>query len=85
MRARLALLVSRSGGGRLLFRLWHSEFDLLMPEKQMVNMLYEGEMLKRVDDFRFAHRFKSRTKAIRWLVQAALDNKLAPKAAAKKD
>jgi metal-responsive CopG/Arc/MetJ family transcriptional regulator len=53
-----------------------------MPEKQMVNMLYEAEMLKRIDDFRFANRFESRTEAIRWLVQAALDKKLAPKAAA---
>jgi metal-responsive CopG/Arc/MetJ family transcriptional regulator len=50
-----------------------------MPDKQMVNMLYDADLLKRIDDFRFQHRFESRTEAIRWLIQAALDKKLAPK------
>jgi len=50
-----------------------------MAEKQMVNMLYEAELLSRIDDFRFKQRFESRTDAIRWLLTAALDAKLTPK------
>ncbi len=50
----------------------------------MVNMLYDAELLTRIDDFRFKQRFESRTDAIRWLVTAALDKKLAPKVAGKK-
>ena len=47
-------------------------------EKQPVHMLFDKALLKRLDDFRFRHRFVSRTEAVRWLVQAALDAKLAP-------
>jgi metal-responsive CopG/Arc/MetJ family transcriptional regulator len=49
-----------------------------MPDKQMVNMLYDMDLLKRIDNFRFQHRFDSRTEAIRWLIQAALDKRLKP-------
>jgi metal-responsive CopG/Arc/MetJ family transcriptional regulator len=49
------------------------------PEKEPIHMLYEVALLKRVDDFRFRHRFPSRAEAIRWLVKTALDAKLAPK------
>ena len=48
-------------------------------EKQYVNVLFDDKLLSRVDDFRFKHRFASRTEAIRWLLKAALDQKLAPK------
>jgi len=34
--------------------------------------------LKRLEDFRFKHRFESRSEAARWLMKAALDAKLAP-------
>ena len=49
------------------------------PEKQYVNVLFDDKLLSRVDDFRFKHRFQSRNEAIRWLIKAALDSKLAPK------
>lgn len=48
-------------------------------EKQYVNVLFDGKTLTRIDDFRFKNRFQSRTEAIRWLIKAALDAKLAPK------
>jgi hypothetical protein len=48
-------------------------------EQQMVHMRMDAAILKRVDDFRFKHRFESRTEAVRWLIKAALDAKLAPK------
>ena len=44
-------------------------------EKQMVHMRLEGPLLKRLDDFRFKHRFASRTDALRWLVEWALAQK----------
>ena len=34
---------------------------------------------KNLVDFRFKHRFASRTEGIRWLIEAALKAKLAPK------
>jgi metal-responsive CopG/Arc/MetJ family transcriptional regulator len=48
-------------------------------EKQYVNVLFDEPLLKRVDDFRFKHRFPSRTEAIRWMLEAAMKAKLAPK------
>jgi len=48
-------------------------------EKQMVHMRLDQALLKRLDDFRFKHRFESRSEAARWLMRAALDAKLAPK------
>ena len=49
------------------------------PGKQFVNIAFDEKLLARVDDFRFRARFQSRTEAIRWLIKAALDAKLAPK------
>ena len=49
------------------------------PVKQFVNIAFDEKLLSRVDDFRFKNRFASRTEAIRWLIKAALDAKLAPK------
>ena len=49
------------------------------PDKQYVNVLFDESLLKRVDDFRFKYRFASRTEGIRWLLEAALKAKLAPK------
>ena len=47
--------------------------------RQYINVLFDQEMLKRIDDFRFANRLPSRTEAIRELVRVGLDKKLAPK------
>ena len=49
-------------------------------EKQFVNISFDLALLKRIEDFRFKNRFENRTDAIRWLLKAALDAKLAPKA-----
>jgi metal-responsive CopG/Arc/MetJ family transcriptional regulator len=46
--------------------------------KHFINIAFDEKLLSRVDDFRFKARFQSRTKAIRWLIKAALDAKLAP-------
>jgi len=51
---------------------------LMETEKQYVNVLFEDKLLAKIDDFRFKFRFASRTEAIRWLLRAALDAKLAP-------
>ncbi|MGA2268138.1 MAG: hypothetical protein ABSH44_06665 [Bryobacteraceae bacterium] len=42
-------------------------------------MRLDQALLKRLEDFRFRHRFQSRSEAARWLMKAALDAKLAPK------
>ena len=36
-------------------------------------------ILKRLDDFRFKHRFMSRAAAVKWLLEFALDQKPVPK------
>jgi metal-responsive CopG/Arc/MetJ family transcriptional regulator len=48
-------------------------------EKQMVHMRLDQALLKRLEDFRFKHRFESRSAAARWLMKAALDAKMTPK------
>jgi metal-responsive CopG/Arc/MetJ family transcriptional regulator len=47
-------------------------------EKQMIHMRLDRALLKRLDDFRFRHRFESRSEAVRWLMKAALEAKLRP-------
>jgi hypothetical protein len=42
---------------------------------QPVHMLFDNELLSRIDDFRFAQRFESRTAAIKWLLNWALSKK----------
>jgi metal-responsive CopG/Arc/MetJ family transcriptional regulator len=46
---------------------------------QMIHMRVAQRLLKKLDDFRFKHRFKSRSEAVRWLMKTALDAKLTPK------
>ena len=53
-------------------------------ERQMVHMRLEGALLERIDSCWHDNRFLNRSAAVRWLIQAALDKKLAPKAAGKK-
>jgi hypothetical protein len=48
-------------------------------DKPFLSFLVEPELLKRLDDFRFKHRFETRTAAIKWLLDAALKAKMAPK------
>ena len=47
-------------------------------DKPVMNFVIEPELLKRVDDFRFKHRFDSRAAAIKWLLAYALDQKPKP-------
>ena len=49
------------------------------PDKEPVHVLLEKDLLKRLDDFRFKQRFDTRAATIRWLLEAALKAKLAPK------
>ena len=54
--------------------------DFEMPhEKRLLSFLIDEDILRRVEDFRFENRFPTRAGAIAWLLQAALDKKLAPK------
>jgi metal-responsive CopG/Arc/MetJ family transcriptional regulator len=48
-------------------------------DKQMIHLRIDQALLKKLDDFRFKHRFESRSETARWLMKAALDAKLAPK------
>jgi hypothetical protein len=47
-------------------------------DKPFLHFIVEPELLKRVDDFRFKHRFLTRAAAIKWLLDAALKAKLTP-------
>jgi hypothetical protein len=47
-------------------------------DKPLLNFFVEPELLARLETFWHRHRFQSRAEAIRWLLQAALDAKLAP-------
>jgi hypothetical protein len=44
-------------------------------EKPLLNFVIEPSLLRRIDDFRFAHRFPTRAAAIKWLLDWALDRK----------
>jgi len=39
-----------------------------------LNMQISSELIKKVDDFRFDHRFESRAEAIRYLLDWAVNN-----------
>ena len=47
-------------------------------EKPILNLVVDPALLARLDDFWHENRFASRSEAIRWLIQAALDKKLKP-------
>jgi metal-responsive CopG/Arc/MetJ family transcriptional regulator len=48
-------------------------------DKQMIHMRIDQALLKKLDDFRFKHRFESRSEVARWLMKSALEARLAPK------
>ncbi len=48
-------------------------------DKPYMNFVIQPDLLKRVDDFRFKHRFPARAAAIKWLLDWALAQKPAPK------
>ena len=41
-------------------------------DRKQIHVLLDDILLRRLDDFRFAHRFQSRTDAIRWLLEWSL-------------
>jgi hypothetical protein len=47
-------------------------------DKQMVHLRLEETLIRQLEDFRFRHRFPTRTAAVKWLLRAALQRKLAP-------
>jgi hypothetical protein len=51
-----------------------------MPQntKPYLNFIVEPEFLKRLDDFRFKHRFPTRAQAIKWLLEWVLKQKPEP-------
>jgi hypothetical protein len=44
-------------------------------EREHINLALDPALLKRIDDFRFKKRFRSRTAAIAWLLEWALKQK----------
>jgi metal-responsive CopG/Arc/MetJ family transcriptional regulator len=49
-----------------------------------LNLSLPEDLMKQVEDFWHDNRFSSRSEAIRWLIQAALDKKLKPTKGEKK-
>ena len=47
-------------------------------DKPYLNFIVEPGLLKRLDDFRYKHRFPTRAAAIKWLLDWALDQKPVP-------
>lgn len=47
-------------------------------EIKALHLMLAKRLVDRVDDFRFKHRFETRKEAIEWLLEAALNAKLAP-------
>jgi metal-responsive CopG/Arc/MetJ family transcriptional regulator len=46
--------------------------------KPFVHLILDPELLERIDDFRFGNRLTSRNAAIRYLLEAALDQNPTP-------
>jgi metal-responsive CopG/Arc/MetJ family transcriptional regulator len=47
-------------------------------DKPFLNFVIDQQLLKRVDDFRYKHRFPTRAAAIKWLLDYALSQKPTP-------
>lgn len=54
--------------------------DGVSTDKPLLNFVIAPDLLKRLDDFRFKHRFPSRAAAIKWLLDWALKQKPEPAA-----
>jgi hypothetical protein len=48
-------------------------------DKPFLSFVVDPDLLKRIDDWRFKHRFPTRAAAIKWLLEWALSQKPAPK------
>jgi hypothetical protein len=47
-------------------------------KKPFVTLIIDEDLLKRIEDYRFKHRFQSRAAAMKWLLSWALDQKPKP-------
>lgn len=47
-------------------------------EKPFLHFVVDPDLLQRLDNFRFKHRFGSRAAAVKWLLKWALDQKPKP-------
>ena len=47
-------------------------------DKPILNFVVDEELLKALDDFRYANRFPDRAKAVKWLLRWALEQKPKP-------
>ena len=52
----------------------YTEVGLMPSEKPFLSFIISEELLEKIDDFRFEHRFESRAEAIRELIRWALEN-----------
>ena len=66
------------GYGRDIHGIQYTHLARAVEESQMVHMRVERQLLKGLDDFRFKHRFQSRSEAARWLLEWALQQKPKP-------
>lgn len=51
---------------------------IMSSDKPFLHFVIDPDLLKRLDDFRFKHRFESRAAAIKWLLEWAMRQKPAP-------
>lgn len=47
-------------------------------DSQMLTFVVPKDLLARIDDYRFEHRFRSRAAAIKWLLEWALEQNPQP-------
>jgi hypothetical protein len=62
----------------LLQRLNIGHVDCMATDKRILNFVIETDLLRRVDNFRYKHRFPTRAAAVKWMLKVALDAKLQP-------
>lgn len=48
------------------------------PSKPLLHIALDPELIRRIDDYRFTHRFVSRTATIVWLLEWALSQNPKP-------
>lgn len=53
--------------------------DEMATDKPLVHLTMEPELIRRIDDFRYANRFPSRAAAIKFLIEEALKAQAAEK------
>lgn len=50
-----------------------------MADKPILNFVIDPELLSRIDDYRFEHRFPTRAAAIKWLLAWGVERNPDPK------